>query len=362
MIYLPKSIHLQPVLLTILCYIIIPLLGSELFFRYYYYRWNAGLSVPFVMFARPFPHSYDITNFITVSKTEGVIFELLPNIRSRFLNKMFYTNSQGFIGKTEYTKLKPDNTFRIVGIGDSMMSSWGVDPNDTYLSALQRKLSSRYPEKNIEAINMSVPGYNTAIEYEVIKSKALPYNPDLIILEYCGNDLDLPNHIRRQIDATSYLYFVIRTVIGMIYAGNNVGKLYSTSPLENSPKAKNNETRFAYTPGEVPKKYAYMVGAENYLVTMNKIFNLTKASNVPVLLLLQDYDILYKAPDIRHIGFNILNMNSILDSYLPDHGMKLTDITVSKEDYHFNKIGHELYANFLLDYFINTNVIDKIQH
>jgi len=344
----------------VLCYIIIPLLGTELFFRYYYYRWNAGLTVPFVLFSRPFPYSDDITNFITVSNIEGIMFELKPNVRSQLLNQPFYTNSQGFIGTAEYTKTKPPNTFRVIGVGDSMMSSWGIHPDDTFLSVLQHNLASQHPSKNFEIINMSVPGYNTAIEYNVIKYKALQYDPDLIILEYCGNDLDLPNHIRRRVHATSYLYFVIKTVVDMYRANSkNIAEKESV-PLMNAPLSADDMTRFEYKVGEVPEGYAYMVGEDNYIKTMKNIYALTQAHGVPILLLLQNHDILQRAPEVRHIGFPIYDIQTDMDTYLPDKGMTLTDVTVGREDLHYNKLGHQLYAEFINEYFRSNSYLSVL--
>lgn len=339
------------VLIFIFFYCIIPLLGGEAFFRYYYYRWNEGLTVPFILFAKPFPHTEFLTDFITASKTNGVIFELRPNIRSLFLKKPFYTNSQGFIGITEYTKQKSPNTYRVIGIGDSFITSWGIDPQQSQLSLLQKRLAEQYPQKKIEIINMGVPGYNTAIEYEVIKNKALAYNPDLIIMEYCGNDMDLPNHIRRTVHAWSYLYFVIDTIVDMYRTKNTF------SPLTDSPKAQDNTNRFEYHVGIAPQEYEYMLGQANYLRTMKQVYSITQEKNIPVILVTETSYLLSDVPQIKDVGFDILNMDEAVQHYLSSNNLPQESITLSKYDPHLNTRGHKVYADTLFSYILQKNYV-----
>jgi lysophospholipase L1-like esterase len=343
--------HWKFITRVVVSFIIIPVICSEILFRYYFWRWNNNLSVPFVLFARPFPHSESIDRFISTSKYPGVLFELLPNIRSTFLGKPFQTNSRGFIGDREFTQQKPYGTYRIIGIGDSLMSSWGVNPDDTFLSHLERMLRKRFKTDAIEIMNMGTPGYNTAIEYSVIKEKALGYDPDLIILQFYGNDLDLPNWIRRRVHAVSYLLFVVRSVIGMYTTGSDEGGgAVAGSMLTFAPVDEESQLvfrRYAYTVGDVPSEYAYMVGKENFIRTMQGIARLSRELNIPVILLLADDSILGDAPQVRQMGFTLLNASEQLDSYLRSHSMTYAEVSIGPNDIHLNKFGHSLYADML---------------
>src|SRR3989344_653939 len=190
--------------------LLLSLFVLELFFRLYFYLWNTNQSVPFLLFERPFPRSEQFRSFIQKSGISGVLFELKPSISATFLDKPFYTNSDGIIGRVDFTKQKPPGTYRIAGVGDSVMSSWGVSYEETFLARLGEKLQTNMPESRVEIINFAVPGYNAAIEAQVIETKVLAYNPDLIIIHFVGNDLDLPNFIRKQVTAGSYLLYVVK--------------------------------------------------------------------------------------------------------------------------------------------------------
>jgi len=86
----------------------------------------------------------------------------------------------------DYTVKKSINTVRIVTLGDSHMFGWGVAEKEMYTNVLENMLNSKFPEKKWEIINTAVPGYNTYMEVETLKRKAIMYSPDIVIMEY-GN-------------------------------------------------------------------------------------------------------------------------------------------------------------------------------
>jgi lysophospholipase L1-like esterase len=352
-----KIIHL----ITIVTLVII-LTGIELevFFRYYYFRWNENLSVPFLLFARAIPYSKGITEFIQPSQKNGIIFELKPNIRSTFLGVLFSTNGIGAIGSKEYSKSKPYNTVRIIGIGDSIMSSWGVAPEHTFLQLIESRLRETY-SKQYEVINLSVPGYNTAIEFNVLKVKAMQYDPDLIIMQYCGNDYNLPSYIRKKVYSKSYAYFVIKTALQRLFLANKPQThMNYFNAFSDAPRAKNNPVSFASEIGEVPKEYEYMVGIDNYIRTMQAISDYAKQRNIPILLLLQDSSILSLAPQITRMGFYILDADKKLTEYLNANSFEETDVSISSDDPHLNLLGHKLYADFILEYITSETSLTAV--
>ena len=64
---------------------------------------------------------------------------------------------------------------RIVGIGDSGMFGWNVEQGEDYLSVLRSNLTARANGVSYEVLNLGVPGYNTQIEVESLRSKGLAY-------------------------------------------------------------------------------------------------------------------------------------------------------------------------------------------
>ena len=91
---------------------------------------------------------------------------------------------------------KDENTVTIVGLGDSIMFGHGVGDGEPYLAVLKRMLEAEFPQKQWRVINTGVPGYNTVMEVETLRTKCRQFDPDLVILELVGNDLALPIYIR----------------------------------------------------------------------------------------------------------------------------------------------------------------------
>jgi hypothetical protein len=180
-----------------------------------------------------------------------------------------------------------------------------------------------YP-KQVEVINFSVPGYNTAIESELIKQKVIHYNPDLIIIGFVGNDLDLPDFIRRKVSAKSYLWHTIYHLIKLFQKTyldsrnnqNEVGDPFADNILQNIPY--NEEFgQFLYVEGEVPEEYQYMVGKEYFLEKMKLISDNTIRNDIPVILSLENSGIISELiPILEDMGFMIHHTGTELYRYL----------------------------------------------
>ena len=96
------------------------------------------------------------------------------------------TNSQGFRDR-EHNEKKPDNTIRILTIGDSFTFGWGVNIEDSWSFIVEKELNKI--SKNYEVINVSQPG-NTPFDYAKLAKKYVPfYKPDFILVGFVeGND------------------------------------------------------------------------------------------------------------------------------------------------------------------------------
>lgn len=96
-------------------------------------------------------------------------------------------NSDGFRGG-EYTFNKPEDTFRIVLLGDSFTFGWGLNLEETFGYRLERILNENNLGTNFEVLNFGVPGMNTVGEIGRFKERALNYKPDLVIIGFVGDD------------------------------------------------------------------------------------------------------------------------------------------------------------------------------
>ena len=99
-------------------------------------------------------------------------------------------NSRGMRDR-EFSTVKPDGTFRIACIGDSVTYGFGIDPStNSYPKRLETLLNTfcSNSQTRFEVLNFGVPGYDAAEIVETAKQKVLPFQPDLVLYGYCLND------------------------------------------------------------------------------------------------------------------------------------------------------------------------------
>jgi len=97
-------------------------------------------------------------------------------------------NSLGF-RDDEITIKKPENTKRILVLGDSFTFGMGVAHKDIFMKILESELNNS-KDTNYQVINMGSIGYTTDNEYLLLKEKGLQLDPDLVIVAFfAGNDV-----------------------------------------------------------------------------------------------------------------------------------------------------------------------------
>ncbi len=107
-------------------------------------------------------------------------------------------NRDGNRGR-ELPQAKSPGTFRIACMGDSITFGFGVGEDQTYAWRLEEILN-RYlgtDKRRFEVLNFGVTGYNARQSVEALRARALAYDPDLVIYEYCLND---PEQYSREFD------------------------------------------------------------------------------------------------------------------------------------------------------------------
>ncbi len=329
------------------------LIVLEAAFRYYYFRWNSGDAVPFVLFTKPFPNAKDgVRAMVEGSDIPGVVYELKPRASYTFFGKPVVTNSAGLIGPEEFTMVKPPHTFRIAGVGDSFMFPWNVGMDETYLSVLGHMAAQAAPGVSVQVMNFAVPGYNTAIESSVIENKVLPYQPDLIVLGYVGNDMDLPNYIRRTVTAKSYLWYAVVHAVSFIACG-----MYKPAcryaPVDMLVSLPSKDGSIVTEPGSVPAQYRYMTGFDNYMKSMKHISDITRVHRISVVVTtVNDGDLLDSEHEFSSMGFYMFWGDRERGAYAGSHGLDESVFHISRDDPHFSVTGHlvtaELLYNFIM--------------
>ncbi len=161
----------------------------------------------------PFHSTHPLAMIIEPSPNPALVYELQPSLDVDFGHVRVRTNRQGMRDSRDYPVERRPNSVRIIGIGDSGMFGWGVEQDQDYLAVLESNLNARADGVAYEVLNTAVPGYNTQLEVESLRSKGLAYQPDIVIVGWCENDFGLPffllqkqNYRRRDV---SYLYCLI---------------------------------------------------------------------------------------------------------------------------------------------------------
>jgi len=125
-------------------------------------------------------------SFTTLSYDPDVGWRYRANINLKIGDSRFITNSCGFRGRN-YSKNKPDDTERIVFLGDSYAAGIGFEP---YPALLEKNLNSLINSGwKYEVINASVSAWATDQQYIYLREEGISYHPDIVILNTVPNDI-----------------------------------------------------------------------------------------------------------------------------------------------------------------------------
>ena len=103
----------------------------------------------------------------------------------------YRTNADGFRGPL-YARAHPDGVFRIAVLGDSLTFGYGVDEADLYTAQLESLLARALAPRKVEVPNFGVGGHNAYNEVALFEGIGAEYQPDLVLIQFCINDLNDP--------------------------------------------------------------------------------------------------------------------------------------------------------------------------
>ncbi|MCP4656385.1 MAG: hypothetical protein GY856_13310 [bacterium] len=296
-------------------------------------------------------------HMIRLARNPRIIYELKPGLAVSYQGAHVTTNAWGFRGIDP--RLDPDETgLRIVGLGDSFMFGQGVADDETYLAVLEERLNALFPARTIEVVNTAVPGYNTVMEIETLMEKGLRFRPNLVVLEIVGNDLELPNFIRRKVSVLA---------LDRLFLGDFIDRrLGRYGPLIRelddfglmSTKERAVET--------VPPEYAGMVGWEAFAAAMRELKRLARIHHFRVVSIL-----LAPGKDGFHqralqfseqLGFRVLWVGEGYLLYIEDHQLESyaeSPLALGPNDGHPSPLGHRIAAETLLDFLIREDLLRR---
>lgn len=100
---------------------------------------------------------------------------------------------------------KPPRTFRLVFLGDSVTMGHGVSATEAYPRVLQAQLDDE--GWRVEVFNVALQGWSTRQELLAYERLARRYQPDLVVLAVCLNDVpELQNNLSRPAGWLAWLH------------------------------------------------------------------------------------------------------------------------------------------------------------
>ena len=291
------------------------------------------------------------------------------------LNKYYEgINSFGMRDK-EIDKNEIKELYKIAVIGDSHVYSIKIKKiEETLTYGIEEYINHNIGKRIVKVLNFGVPGYNTAQELEVLNSKALMFQPNLIILQYSINDTHVCNYIQPEYANINSLVhksrFLVRLWKNILYSpfGKNflfkwVGSnfpdaLLFQEGLVGTRKAADDEVPShkphpPRTKDLVPGRYHYMLGKENWRMHIQTFAHLSKQKGIPLIATgfidEEERTIFLKE------GFDVYSFLEIFqDEDMRDYGYN-HDNTAD----HFNTNGCSLIAKALADYIQKHYAISK---
>ena len=319
--------------------------------------------------------SLRLGEIVQPSRYAGIVYELKPNVRGRFMGEPLLINSQG-LRDYEYTRRKEPGTFRIVGVGDSSLFGWGVPIEDSGLKVLERRLNEEFRARKFEVVNFAVPGYNTAMESETFVQRCLEYAPDLVLLNFNTNDYAVPEFMRRPSELATLRRSYLFDLAYSVYEGVMAVKREPLGVFDFGYRtiAQRQAARLDEDPA-LPDEYRYMVGAKGVVRALERLAAAARERAIPFVVFdvkpQPGFDPQYVRDELRdgqrelleresrRLGFYFLNTYPYFMNYLKQHpdASSRPVFAVSAVDGHPNTLAHSINAQALFDYLVANQLL-----
>ena len=175
-----------PNILLVIAALLIALAGAEIVTRFLFQE-------RFVVF--------ELHGIHRVSPYPEIVYELRPEANLSFYYKdqdeqiTYAINSAGLRGD-ELKEQKPNDSIRIITIGDSVTFGVRVDQDDIYSAQLEGMLDTWSEHESLKrtfsVLNPSACGWNTFNETSWLEKRGFDFEPDIILVQFSMNDVDDP--------------------------------------------------------------------------------------------------------------------------------------------------------------------------
>ena len=322
-------------------------LVAEIGWRFVQYRQETTLHEQWAQVAakklaeKPPSGTVNFSELIYPSPAHDVIYELCPNLDVVYLGGKVTTNSDGFRG-AQVPKDKPDDVFRIVGLGDSVMFGMCNNDGEEYLQIMADRLRKARPDRKIEIVNTSIPGHNTAMEVALLESKGLAWKPDLVVIDFVRNDFSLPNFI---VGKTDFLALNRSFLWEWICSLNN-----ERGGFESDPEL-------------VPPEYSHLVGHAGFKNALRRLKELSLQHGFKVVVTTHRYKVPVVLETCKELGLPLIFGETAVSEYEKEHNISAktylgSELTVSDRDPHPSALQHRILGEYYAKMLLATNLLD----
>lgn len=259
---------------------------------------------------------------------------------------------------------KPENVFRVVVIGDSIVMGFGVEDFESFPRDLEQILKPQVVDpkmKHFEVINMGIQGYSSPQYLALLQEEALKLNPDLVIVTiYPSNDLlggvsfEKDKLYRKLMAVPDFIPFTFNQTL------KEKSKLYLFLLTKYYTLVKQYES--SYKPQEIDTEYGLEL-MRNDVINMQKI---SKNKNIPVVFLVLPHpkevkgDISYSENQKKLIDslkyLQVLYYDSFADL---QRYSDIDDLYMDQLDDHFSPKGNKYFATLLAKFLWDNKLVPK---
>ncbi len=147
-------------------------------------------------------------NLLRTSPVRERGYEALPNNEFYLRDTHISINSHGFRDR-EYDVSKNKDTYRIVVLGDSITFGIAIPFESLYSEQLESLFHKN--KRNVEVINTGLLGYDTLAEVSTLEQAGIQFDPDLVIVGYCINDLNISSDLAKVMEIEKYRSWIYKS-------------------------------------------------------------------------------------------------------------------------------------------------------
>lgn len=228
---------------------------------------------------------------VYIEPDPNLVWRLSPRSKSAYA-----TNELGL----RDDPLRKDADITILLLGDSV--SWGdgvLDRKKLFASLLEARLSEGTPDRTIEVINSGVPGYSTFQELAYLKGKGLKLKPDLVLLQFCLNDVFERYHTVASYGGSSFFKGVDtrsswRGLFGTLVRASRFFSWYMSKIKK---RARTLEAYEVQELTKVPLSPEMEAAWKQVFLELEEIYRVLQEENIPLYLYISPYEFQLHNPE-----------------------------------------------------------------